>query len=59
MLTHRSGTLYEDMYWIDLDTLKVVAEEINSPFESEIVYTAKMKEEISNILTTYTAILWG
>lgn len=29
MLKHRSGTLYEDMYWIDLDTLEVIAEETN------------------------------
>ena len=30
MLEHRAGTEYEDMYWIDLDTLTVVAEELNA-----------------------------
>ena len=25
MLKHRSGTMFEDMYWIDLDTLEIVA----------------------------------
>ena len=25
MLKHRSGTMYEDMYWIDLDTNTIVA----------------------------------
>lgn len=25
MLEHRSGTEYEDMYWIDLNTLNIVA----------------------------------
>lgn len=57
MLIHRSGTLYEDMYWIDLDTLKIVAEETNSVFESEIVYSAKTKEEIlkyDNLITIHS-----
>ena len=29
MLNHRSGTLYEDMYWIDIDTGEIVASEVN------------------------------
>ena len=29
MLKHRSGTLYEDMYWIDIDTGEIVASEVN------------------------------
>lgn len=28
MLKHRSGTLYEDMYWIDAETATIVAKEI-------------------------------
>lgn len=57
MLLHRSGTLYEDMYWIDLDTLKIVAEETSSVLESEIVYSAKTKEEIlkyNNLITVHS-----
>ena len=30
MLYHRTGTRYEDMYWIDLDSLKVIAKETNT-----------------------------
>ena len=39
MLIHRAGTEYEDMYWIDLDTLKVVAEEITSKEMKQITYS--------------------
>lgn len=28
MLLHRSGTLYEDMYWFDADTGKVIAKRL-------------------------------
>lgn len=57
MLLHRSGRLYEDMYWIDLNTLKIVAEETRSELESEIVYSTKTKEEIlkyDNLLTIHS-----
>ena len=57
MLMHRSGTLYEDMYWIDLDTLKVVAEETGDNFQSQIVYSKKTKEEIlkhNNLMTIHS-----
>lgn len=29
MLNHRSGTLLEDMYWIDIDTGEIIASETN------------------------------
>ena len=54
---HRSGTLYEDMYWIDLDTMKIVAEETERDFESQIVYSQKTKEKIlkyKNLLTIHS-----
>ena len=57
MLLHRSGTLYEDMYWIDLDTLKIVAEETGDNLESQIVYSKKTKEEIlkhNNLMTIHS-----
>ena len=38
MLEHRSGTLYEDMYWIDAETATIVAKEIDGCVESTIVY---------------------
>ena len=48
MLNHRSGTVYEDMYWIDLDTFEVVAEETNSKEEKQITYSAKTKKIVSS-----------
>lgn len=56
-LKHRSGTVYEDMYWIDGDTGKVVLSVINSTDERAIVYTEKIKKAIrncSNIITIHT-----
>ena len=32
MLEHRSGTEYEDMYWIDPQSIAVIAEETESDF---------------------------
>lgn len=57
MLLHRSGTKYEDMYWIDLDTLRVVAKEINAVVEKKIIYSEETKKKIakySNLLTIHT-----
>lgn len=48
MLTHRSGTLYEDMYWIDVRNMKVVAKETDSIKEKEIIYSSKTRDIISN-----------
>lgn len=39
MLLHCSGTRYEDMYWIDLDTLQIIAKEISRTAEKKIVYS--------------------
>ena len=47
MLLHRSGTKYEDMYWIDPVTFKIVAEETESNYEEQIVYSDKTKETIA------------
>lgn len=57
MLIHRSGTLYEDMYWIRLENIEIVAEEINSIVEKEIVYSEKTKKIIrsnSNLVTIHS-----
>lgn len=39
MLIHRSGTEYEDMYWIDPLELKVVAKETDGVLERKIAYS--------------------
>lgn len=57
MLFHRSGTLYEDMYWIDLDTLEIVADETNKDIEEGIIYSAKTQKIIEtnkNLLTIHS-----
>lgn len=57
MLKHRSGTKYEDMYWIDLDTLNVVAKETTAVVEKRIVYSVATERKIkkyNNLLTLHT-----
>lgn len=57
MLEHRSGTIYEDMYWIDLDTLSIVAKETNTLVPKRIEYSAateKIIEKYDNLLTIHT-----
>ncbi|MCM1387259.1 MAG: hypothetical protein NC231_08035 [Bacillus sp. (in: Bacteria)] len=57
MLKHRSGTMYEDMYWIDLDTLHVVAKETNTLVPKRVIYsiaTEKVIEKYDNLLTIHT-----
>ncbi len=47
MLEHRAGTEYEDMYWIDLDTLTVVAKKLNLGYndcEARIITLQQMQE---------------
>lgn len=47
MLEHRSGTRFEDMYWIDLDTYDIVAQELNSNIVEEIEYSDRTKDIIN------------
>ena len=47
MLKHRSGTLFEDMYWIDGDTGKIIAREINSETERGIFYSDSTKKAVT------------
>lgn len=57
MLRHRSGTKFEDMYWIDLDTLNIVAKETNLSVEKRIVYsiaTEKVIKKSKNLLTIHS-----
>ena len=46
MLKHRSGTQFEDMYWIDIDTLEIVAAETNQKKEGSIKYSKRTKKAI-------------
>lgn len=57
MLNHRSGTMLEDMYWIDKDTGKVVASALNEQLESKIVYSNLLKKSLdgkTNLITMHT-----
>lgn len=45
-LLHRSGTVFEDMYWIDADTVEVFAEETANDYEKEIRYSNSTKKAI-------------
>lgn len=48
MLEHRSGTLFEDMYWIDGNTGKVVAKEITSNIVRTVEYSAETKKAVAS-----------
>ena len=57
MLYHRSGTLLEDMYWIDADEVCVVAQEVNQTISSKVVYSNSTKRKIKtkrNLITIHT-----
>ncbi len=57
MLEHRSGTLFEDMHWIDGDTGKIVASVVDSKTESEIIYSNAVKKAIygkTNLVTIHS-----
>ena len=57
MLEHRSGTLYEDMYWIDAETVTVVAKETECDVESEVIYSETTLSKVRKkqcLLTIHT-----
>lgn len=57
MLLHRSGTEYEDMYWIDLINGKIVCKITDSKYKQKILYTTTIKKMIKkseNLLTIHT-----
>lgn len=56
-LKHRSGTVFEDMYWIDSETGKTVLSVTDSTDERAIIYTDKIRNTIKNnknIVTLHT-----
>lgn len=57
MLFHRSGTLFEDMYWIDGDTGEIVAKALDEKEEEKIEYSASVLKSIqnrNNLITMHT-----
>lgn len=57
MLEHRSGTNYEDMYWIDPEKVMVVASELESESEKEIIYKENLIDKIAqydNLITVHS-----
>ena len=57
MLNHRSGTLLEDMYWIDVTSKEIVAAETNQKKECRIQYsktTVKSIKKHKNLLVLHT-----
>jgi SPP1 gp7 family putative phage head morphogenesis protein len=56
-LKHRSGTAYEDMYWIDSETGRILLSVTDSTDERTIIYTDKIKKAIlsqQNAITLHT-----
>lgn len=57
MLNHRSGTKYEDMYWIDGESGSVLASALDEKQESAVKYTDAIKKAISgkeNLIAFHT-----
>lgn len=57
MLNHRNGSLFEDMYWIDSDTISIVAKEVTDSKEANIIYSRKTRKIIKrydNLITIHT-----
>lgn len=57
MLYHRSGTRFEDMYWIDTDTLDVVAQETEKDHEEKVVYSRATRciiRQHKNLITIHS-----
>lgn len=57
MLKHRSGTEFEDMYWIDKTSGKIVVCATDETIEKSVRYTEKIKKAIKgrmNLITIHT-----
>ena len=57
MLLHRSGTMYEDMYWFDEQKIEVITKEINSFEEEQILYSESINKAIignENVVAMHT-----
>lgn len=56
MLNHRSGTLYEDMYWIDAESGEIIAAALNENNVKRIDYNKALLKKIENrnLITVHT-----
>lgn len=57
MLEHRSGTKYEDMCWFDSEKVELIAQEMNSIEEEQILYSESINKAIyshSHIIAMHT-----
>lgn len=57
MLLHRTGTKYEDMYWIDPKSITIIAEVTESVSEGKIEYTESVISKIrkyNNLITLHS-----
>lgn len=48
MLNHRSGSEYEDMYWIDVETNEIIAKEISQRNPRSVQYSYRTKKKVKN-----------
>lgn len=48
MLKHRSGTVFEDMYWIDSETGNIVASENGGNLEEQIAYSKSTRDTVDS-----------
>ena len=46
-LKHRSGTVYEDMYWIDGATGEIIAKEVDEMLERAVKYSSSTKKVVN------------
>lgn len=55
ILLHRSGTLFEDMYWLDSRTGSVVASARDEKAEQQVVYSDKLLNKVNdkNLITIH------
>ncbi len=53
-LNHRSGTEFEDMYWVSNDTGKILFSITNSTEKRAILYTDKVKKTVKNFKNAIT-----
>lgn len=57
MLNHRSGTMFEDMYWVDEVTGEIITSALNEKNYSSIVYSNSIKRALigkNNIIALHT-----
>lgn len=62
MLLHRSGTVFEDMYWIAPDTCQIVAKEVSGDTPHAIHYSKNTKKAIlkhSNLIAIHSHPMSG